>query len=143
MTVDQLPLQGRDEALGHRVVIGISHRPHRRQEPGFLRAGPELNGGVLAASVGVVDQSRRWPASVESHVQGVQNQISLRVVRHGPADPGRRTDFDATLYAERNVVERCVNALKQWRGIATRYEKRAVNYRAMVVIAALVVWLSA
>ena len=41
------------------------------------------------------------------------------------------------------MVERCVNALKQWRGIATRYEKRAVNYRAMVVIAALVVWLSA
>ncbi len=57
--------------------------------------------------------------------------------------PGRRTDFDAALYAERNVVERCVNALKQWRGIATRYEKRAVNYRAAVVIAALVVWLSA
>ena len=41
------------------------------------------------------------------------------------------------------MVERCVNALKQRRGIATRYEKRAVNYRAMVVIAALVVWLSA
>jgi transposase len=34
-----------------------------------------------------------------------------------------------------------VNRLKQWRGIATRYEKRAVNYRAMLVIAALVIWL--
>jgi len=41
------------------------------------------------------------------------------------------------------VVERCVNKLKQWRGIATRcYEKRAVNYRAMVVIASLMMWLS-
>jgi transposase len=39
------------------------------------------------------------------------------------------------------VVERCVNRLKQWRGIATRYEKRAVNYRAMVVIASLMLWL--
>ncbi len=29
-----------------------------------------------------------------------------------------------------------------WRGIATRYEKRAVNYRAMVVIAALMLWLA-
>jgi transposase len=28
-----------------------------------------------------------------------------------------------------------------WRGIATRYEKRAVNYRAAVVIAALMIWL--
>ena len=29
MTVDQLPLQGRDEALGHRVVVGVGHRSHR------------------------------------------------------------------------------------------------------------------
>jgi transposase len=43
---------------------------------------------------------------------------------------------------ERNVVERCVNQFKQWRSIATRYEKRAANYRAMVVIAALMFWLS-
>jgi transposase len=57
--------------------------------------------------------------------------------------PGRRPNFDAALYAERNVVERCVGRLKQWRGIATRYEKRAANYRAAVVIAALVVWLTA
>ena len=39
------------------------------------------------------------------------------------------------------MVERCINRLKQWRGLATRYEKRAVNYRAMVVIASIVIWL--
>lgn len=49
--------------------------------------------------------------------------------------------FDKTVYARRNVVERCINRLKQWRGLATRYEKRAVNYRAMVVIASIVIWL--
>jgi transposase len=36
------------------------------------------------------------------------------------------------------VVERCINRLKQWRGLATRYEKRAVNYRAAIVLAAIV-----
>ena len=56
--------------------------------------------------------------------------------------PGRPPAFDAAAYARRNVVERCVNRLKQWRAVATRYEKRAVNYRAMVVIASLMVWLS-
>ena len=56
--------------------------------------------------------------------------------------PGRPRLLDADLYAKRNVVERCVNRLKQWRGIATRYEKRAVNYRAMVLIASLMIWLS-
>jgi len=45
-------------------------------------------------------------------------------------------------YRTRNVGERCVNKLKQWRAVATRYEKRAVNYRAMVVIASLMMWLS-
>ena len=57
--------------------------------------------------------------------------------------PGRPPSFDTALFARRNVVERCVNRLKQWRGIATRYEKRAVNYRAAVVIVALMVWLTA
>jgi len=55
--------------------------------------------------------------------------------------PGRRPGFDGEAYRRRNVVERCVNRLKQWRGIATRYEKRAVNYRAMVIIASLMMWL--
>jgi transposase len=54
---------------------------------------------------------------------------------------GRPLAFDKTVYARRNVVERCINRLKQWRGLATRYEKRAVNYRAMVVIASIALWL--
>src|SRR5262249_11157613 len=40
--------------------------------------------------------------------------------------------------AHRNVVERCINRLKQWRGLATRYENRAVHYRAMLVLASIV-----
>jgi transposase len=54
---------------------------------------------------------------------------------------GRPLAFDKIVYARRNVVERCINRLKQWRGLATRYEKRAANYRAMVVIASIVIWL--
>ena len=53
----------------------------------------------------------------------------------------RRRRFDRDAYRRRNVVERCVGRLKQFRGIATRYEKRAANFRAMVVIASLVIWL--
>jgi transposase len=56
---------------------------------------------------------------------------------------GRPLVFDPAVYARRNVVERCINRLKQWRGLATRYEKRAANYRAMVVIASIVLWLDA
>jgi transposase len=48
--------------------------------------------------------------------------------------------FDKEAYRERNVVERTINRLKQFRRVATRYEKRAVNYRAMLTIAAIVLW---
>jgi transposase len=54
---------------------------------------------------------------------------------------GRKPAFDRETYRRRNVVERCINRLKQWRGLATRYEKRAVSYRAAVVIAATMIWL--
>ncbi len=50
--------------------------------------------------------------------------------------------FDRAAYRERNVVERLINRLKQWRRIATRYEKRAANYRAMLTIAAILLWLA-
>ncbi|MDP8939944.1 MAG: IS5/IS1182 family transposase, partial [Actinomycetota bacterium] len=43
-------------------------------------------------------------------------------------------------YRQRNLVERLINRLKQFRRVATRYEKRAVNYRAMLTIAAIVLW---
>ena len=57
--------------------------------------------------------------------------------------PGRPLQFDKERYRRRNVVERCINRLKQWRGLATRFDKRAANYRALVVIAALMIWLAA
>jgi transposase len=54
---------------------------------------------------------------------------------------GRPYAFDAELYKRRNVVERCFNRLKQWRGVATRYDKKAVNYRGGVVLASVIIWL--
>ena len=49
--------------------------------------------------------------------------------------------FDQVAYRARNVVERLINRLKQWRRIAPRYEKRAVTYLAMLTLAAILPWL--
>ncbi len=49
----------------------------------------------------------------------------------------RRGRFNRGLYRERNRVERLINRLKQYRRIATRYEKYAVNYLAMLMIGAI------
>ncbi|MEU5498938.1 IS5 family transposase [Streptomyces griseofuscus] len=53
---------------------------------------------------------------------------------------GRPPTFDREVYKRRNVVERCFNRLKQWRGIATRYDKTAESYKAAVTLASLLMW---
>lgn len=57
------------------------------------------------------------------------------------SNQGRDPTFDRETYRERNRVERLVGRLKQWRRIATRYDKRAMNYLAMLTLAAIVLWL--
>ncbi len=54
---------------------------------------------------------------------------------------GRPPVFDAKIYKQRNVVERCFNRLKQLRDLATRYAKRAAHYQAELTIAAIALWL--
>lgn len=49
--------------------------------------------------------------------------------------------FDKAIYRLRNRVERLINRLKQFRRIATRYEKLADNYMAMLHIGAILLWL--
>ncbi|MFD1049108.1 IS5 family transposase [Kibdelosporangium lantanae] len=54
---------------------------------------------------------------------------------------GRPPAFDPDLYKLRNVVERCFNRLKQFRGLATRYAKRAAYHRAEIILACIVLHL--
>ncbi len=56
---------------------------------------------------------------------------------------GRPPQFDRDRYKQRNVVERCFNRLKQFRGLATRYAKRAAYYRATLLLVSTVLWLRA
>ena len=53
---------------------------------------------------------------------------------------GRPPTFDPDLYRQRNTVERGFNRLKQWRGIATRYDKYATTYLGGVLLASLIVY---
>ncbi len=54
----------------------------------------------------------------------------------------RYTTPEDVLYRTRNQIERLVNRFKQFRHLATRYEKRTENYRAMWLIAASLLWLT-
>lgn len=64
----------------------------------------------------------------------------IRHRKNRGANGGRPPTLDKHSYKGRNV-ERAFCHLKQWRGIATRYDKHALNYRGGVVLASIVLWL--
>jgi transposase len=69
-----------------------------------------------------------------------RDQIAHRRARGSRG--GRPPAFDPEAYRGRNVVERAFGRLKGWRAIATRFDKHARNYRAGIVLAAIVLfWL--
>jgi transposase len=67
--------------------------------------------------------------------RGIRHTIPRR------PDHQRRGPFNKTYYKMRNRVERLINRLKQFRRIATRYEKLAENYLAMLHIGSILLWL--
>jgi transposase len=54
---------------------------------------------------------------------------------------GRPVSFDTEDDKHRNVVERAFNRLKNWRGLATRYDKHALVYRGGIILASILLWL--
>ncbi len=60
-----------------------------------------------------------------------------------PNNPSRAKKYplDKHLYAQRHLIECCFSKLKQFRRVATRFEKTAQNYLAVVTLAAIVLWL--
>lgn len=90
---------------------------------------PRRRPAALAADKGYsFRRIRHW---LHRHkIQPVIPQRSNQVGRVG----GHR-GFDKAKYRRRNVVERCVSWLKECRRVATRFEKLAVNYLAMIDLA--------
>ncbi len=67
--------------------------------------------------------------------KGIRYTIPRRQNEH------RGGSFDKTIYRLRNRVERLINRLKQYRRIATRYDKRAATYATWITIAAILLWM--
>ncbi len=108
--------------------------PRLMQTGALRRSGagrPRLRAARLAGAKGYSSRT------VRRYLQrrGIVAVIPRR--SNEPPDPF----FDLEAYRERNQVERLIGRLKQHRRIATRYEKLALAYLAMLVIAAILLWL--
>jgi transposase len=72
--------------------------------------------------------------------QVIADKQARAVIPNNPSRTKKRP-LDAHLYAQRHLVECCFSKLKQFRRVATRFEKTARNYRAVVTLAAIILWL--
>jgi transposase len=104
-------------------------RRHRRRARGARRPRP------VAALAG--DKGYSYPAIrawLRRH--SIQAVIPERVdqVRQRARRPGRKPAFDLEAYRRRSAIECTVGALEEARAVATRYEKLAIHYLALVEI---------
>ena len=146
-------LSGGEEALG-RSQGGFSTKLHLRAEGNGRPITAVLTGGERhkqTALERLLDQGtirrsgpgrpRLRPLKVAGDKAYSSPTARGRLRRPGitPVIPTRRNErrnprFDRPAYRQRNRIERLINPLKQSRRIATRYEKRAVNYHAMLTL---------
>jgi transposase len=70
----------------------------------------------------------------------IERKGAVAVIPNNPSR-ARKYPLDKHLYAQRHLIECCFSKLKQFRRIATRFEKTAANYLAMIALAATVLWL--
>jgi transposase len=70
----------------------------------------------------------------------IADKDALAVIPNNPSRT-KKHPLDKHLYAQRHLVECCFSRLKQFRRVATRFEKTARNYRAVVTLAAIVLWI--
>ena len=90
---------------------------------------PGLNSSRFSRPIGAETPDRR---------QRIRRQQSAELAE-GAANRGP-IPYDRQAYRERNRIERAFCALKDFRRIATRYDKLARNFLAAVEIAAVILW---
>jgi transposase len=152
--------QDKAEALG-RSQGGFSTKLHLRAEGGGKPITVVLTGGERNEQIALEDlldqgairrHGRGRPRLRPRKVAGDKGYSSptarhrlrrrgIRPVIPTRSNQPRQPDFDRNAYRQRNRVERLINRLKQARRVATRYEKRAANYLAMVHIGCILLWL--
>jgi len=132
------------------VVVHTSQRHDSKMLPCVLDAvqvtnktgGPRKRPDLLLADKGYAypacrNELRRRGVACIIPERKDQKEKRLKKGRKG----GRPCQFDKERYKERNVVERCILRLKQFRRIATRYDKTRSSYQTFATFASLLLWL--
>jgi transposase len=128
------PGQGGDSPMFEHVINSL-HVP--RLGPGRARTTPvrALADKAYSSKANRMLLRRR---GIQAVIPERSDQVANRKSRGG-----RPLTYDTAAYRRRNVVERSFNVFKQWRALATRYDKLALTYRGGVVLRAITIWVKA
>lgn len=91
--------------------------------------------------LGTVAPPKRLLADKAYDADSLRNWLTARNVKAViPSTASRRTPYplDRRIYRRRNVIERLFGRFKNWRRIATRYDRHAQNYLAAIALVAVV-----
>jgi transposase len=109
-----------------------------RRGPGRPRTTPDLLRADKAYSARAHRQHLRR-RGIKAVIPEPADQTGHR--RRRGSRGGRPVSYDPVEYRRRARIECGINLLKQWRAIATRYDKHALPYRGAIVLAAILTWL--
>ena len=70
------------------------------------------------------------------------HKINGRIVMPSKSNAIDLRDYDPHLYKARHLIENFFAKLKQYRGIATRYDKLAQNFMSAIYLASIMIWLN-
>ena len=109
-----------------------------RSDGGRSRTHPDAVLADKAHSSGVTRRMLR-ARGIRAVIPEKSDQITARERRgtRGGRPPGLNTDT----YTHRKIIEPSFALNKQWRGVATRYDKLAITYRAATVLHACIRWI--
>src|SRR5438128_2661894 len=93
LPIEQLALEGPEEALAQRVVVRVADRTHGRPDAGLATPLAEGHRGVLAALIRVMNDVRR-PTLRDGHLQRGQDELSPEMGFHRPADHASAPDIE-------------------------------------------------
>ena len=137
----------KDQALG-RSRGGLSTKIHMAVDATGQPIRFILTGGQASDSPQGIPLLTGIKASHVIADKGYDSNRILSFVReHGAVavipPTSRRTvqrEYDKKVYKQRNLIERAFNKLKNWRRIATRYDRRSIYFMASLHLASAVTW---
>lgn len=83
--VDEPHFEGAPNAFQGGVIVALGPAPDGREQIGLGQSCAEITSRVLNAAVGVEEQSRRWLAMRAGHFEGVEGEMGVDLLAHGPA----------------------------------------------------------